>query len=89
MYSLTVAKEEVRVEVCRMVLLTHESLVVYQRAIEFVAWSSQLFNPMMMCRVKSKAFLVEIVALLRALARSVAGERVREEIQDYLLDQKT
>ncbi len=36
-----------------------------------------------------KAFLVEIVAMLTALAKSVAGQRVREERQDYLLHKQT
>lgn len=120
--------------------LTHESLTVYQRSIEFVTWSSQLcqcnggvtgeiqsqfkrafisiplniaegsgkqtgkdqarfydiargsalecgacLDVMVAMKVVStpetqpgKAFLVEIVAMLTALAKSVAGERVRE-----------
>ena len=131
--------------------LTHESLVVYQRTIEFVAWSSQLCESN--CRVTGeiqsqfkrafisiplniaegagkqtgkdqarfydiargsalecgacldvlvamkilsiqeiqggKALIVEVVAMLTALAKSIAGERVREEVSDYLPPQKT
>ena len=131
--------------------LTHESLTVYQRAIEFTAWSSQLchskvevtgeiqnqFKPafisvplniaegsgkqtgkdqakfydiargsalecgacldvLVAMKIVSKqeiqngkTFLVEIVAMLTALSKSVAGERVREEEQDYAADNKT
>ncbi len=131
--------------------LTHESLTVYQRAIEFVAWSSQLcqcnggvtgeiqsqfkrafisiplniaegsgkqtgkdqarfydiargsalecgacLDVLVAMKVVStseiqngKAFLVEIVAMLTALAKSVAGERVREQGQVYLPHQQT
>ena len=131
--------------------LTHESLTVYQRAIEFVAWSSQLcqcnggvtgeiqsqfkrafisiplniaegsgkqtgkdqarfydiargsalecgacLDVLVAMKVVStseiqngKAYLVEIVAMLTALAKSVAGERVREQDQVYLPHQKT
>ena len=41
------------------------------------------------CKQTGKAFLVEIVAMLTALAKSVAGERVREQSQVYLPHQKT
>ena len=134
-----------------MKALNHESLTVYRRTIEFVAWSSQLcqsnggvtgeiqsqfkrafisiplniaegsgkqtgkdqarfydtargsalecgacLDVLVAMKVVStseihdgKAFLVEITAMLTALAKSVAGERVREEGQDYLTVQKT
>ncbi len=129
--------------------LTHESLSVYQRAIEFVAWTSELCQSN--CRVtgeiqsqfkrafisiplniaegsgkqtgkdqarfydiargsapecgacldvlvamkvvsvqdisRGKILLGEIVAMLTALAKSVAGERVREDFSVYLSDQ--
>jgi four helix bundle protein len=125
--------------------LSHESLTVYHRSIEFVAWSSQLcqrnggitgeiqnqfkrsfisiplniaegsgkqtgkdqarfydnargsalecgacLDVMVAMQIVStpeiqpgKAFLVEIVAMLTALAKSVAGERVREPESIY------
>ena len=134
-----------------MKALTHESLTVYRRAIEFVAWSSQLcqsnsgvsgeiqsqfkrafisiplniaegsgkqtgkdqarfydiargsalecgacLDVLVAMKIASpseiqagKSFLIEIVAMLTALARSVAGERLSEESQDYLTSQKT
>jgi hypothetical protein len=66
--------------------LSHESLIVYQRAIEFVAWSSQLCqcNGGITGEIQpGKALLVEIVAMLTTLAKSVAGERVREPESIY------
>ena len=124
--------------------LTHESLTVYQRTIEFVAWSSQLcrangltgeiqiqfkrafisiplniaegsgkqtgkdqarfydiargsalergacLDVMVAMQIAStseiqagKRLLVEIVAMLTALTKSMAGERVREEEREY------
>jgi len=132
--------------------LKHESLIVYQRAIEFVAWSSLLcqsnggvtgeiqsqfkrafisiplnvaegvgkqtgrdqarfydiargsalecgacLDVLVAMKILStpeiqvgKAFLVEISAMLTALAKSVAGKRVQEESPVYFSDhQKT
>ena len=129
--------------------LTHESLTVYQRAIEFVAWASNLCKShdalvgeiqsqlkrafisialniaegagkqsgrdqarfydiargstlecaacldvlVAMCIVlpqnvePGKALLIEIVSMLTALAKSVAGDRVHEELSPYPLSQ--
>ena len=128
-----------------MKALTHESLTVYRRAIEFIAWSSKLcqsnsgvageilsqfkrafisiplniaegsgkqtgkdqarfydiargsalecgacLDVMVAMQIVStpeiqvgKSFLIEIVAMLTALSKSVAGKRVSEETQDY------
>ena len=127
-----------------MKTLTHESLTVYKRAIEFVAWSTKICQsdrvtgeiqsqfkrafisiPLNIAEgsgkqtgkdqarfydiargsalecgacldvlvamdiasesdvCRGKELLIEIVAMLTALARSVAGERVREEEQSY------
>ena len=131
-----------------MKALTHESLTVYRRAIEFVAWSSQLcesnagvsgeiqsqfkrafisiplniaegsgkqtgkdkakfydiargsalecgacLDVLVAMKIVStleiqtgKGFLIEIAAMLTGLAKSVAGERLGEEGQDYSTD---
>ena len=127
-----------------MKALTHESLTVYERAIEFVAWSAELCHtkkvtgeiqkqfkrafisiPLNIAEgsgkqtgkdqarfydiargstlecgacldvmvamqiatepeiLRGKKLLAEIVAMLTALAKSVAGERVQEEQQPY------
>ncbi|KAA1260535.1 hypothetical protein LF1_30750 [Rubripirellula obstinata] len=125
--------------------LTHESLTVYQRSIEFVAWSAALCesNDRIVGEIQSqfkrafisiplniaegsgkqsgndqgrfydiargsalecgacldvmvamnllssqeiqpgKSFLIQIVAMLTSLAKSVAGQRTREEPNDY------
>jgi len=127
--------------------LTHESLTVYQRTIEFVAWASHLchsnlgiageiqsqfkrafisiplniaegtgkqtgkdqakfydiargsalecgacLDVMVAMKLlslpeiqKGKAYLAEIVAMLTALTKSIAGERIREESEFYRL----